>query len=76
MKKFLILLFVVLLLDMLYISLISKTFQKMIENIQKTRFKINYTSAVLCYVFGYYHTMEYSNCHHGYNMGWYIICID
>lgn len=51
MKKFLMLLFVVLLLDMLYISLISKTFKKMIENIQKTRFKINYTTAVLCYIF-------------------------
>ena len=51
MKKFLMLLFVVLLLDMLYISMISKTFKKMIENIQKTRFKLNYTSAALCYIF-------------------------
>ena len=51
MKSFLIMLFVLLLLDMLYISLISKTFKKMIENIQKTRFKINYTSAILCYIF-------------------------
>ena len=51
MKKFLMLLFVVLLLDMIYISLISKTFKKMIENIQKTRFKLNYTSAALCYIF-------------------------
>ena len=37
MKKFLMLLFVVLLLDMIYISLISKTFKKMIENIQKDK---------------------------------------